>query len=70
VETWVLHINLEGTLNIVGMFQEYQACVDGAQVYAHLVPPPENRTYQTWYVCRKELVNLTNPFVTPPDMVR
>jgi hypothetical protein len=62
--------NLEGTLNMVAMFQKYQDCVDGAQAYAHLVSPPENRNYQPWYVCRKELVNLPNPLVTPPHIVR
>jgi hypothetical protein len=70
VEMWVLHINLEGTFNMVAMFQEYQTCVDGAQAYARLVPPPEKRSYQPWYVCRKELVNLPNPLVTPPHIVR
>jgi hypothetical protein len=67
---WALYINLEGTPKMVAVYQEYQDCARGAQVYAHKVPPPAKRSYQPWYVCRRELVNFPNPPATPPHIVR
>ena len=67
---WALYTNLEGTPNMVALYQEYPDCDRGAQVYAHIVPPPEKHNYQPWYVCRWELVTFPNPLVTPPHIVR
>ena len=67
---WALYINLEGTPNMVALYQEYQDCARGAQVYAHQMPPTEKRNYQPWYVCRWELVIFPNSLVTPPHIAR
>jgi hypothetical protein len=67
---WALYINLEGTPEMVALYQDYLDCDRGAQVYAHKVPPPEKRNYQPWYVCRWELVTFSNPLVTLPHIAR